>query len=136
MRNLLLAALLFTSASLAAEVEPGNWELTLTTSLPGADKPTAVTQARCLTLEDAKDPSRVVGARGGCEFSNRKDTGSVFSFDVNCSGQVPMHGSGAVRYSAQTIDADLDLAADNISIGGQKFRVRSRVAGRRLGPCN
>jgi len=69
----------------AADIQEGNWEMTVTTSvegMPGSMAP--ITQTRCLTREDARDPSRLVGAGAGCEFSNKRDSGSEVSFDVAC----------------------------------------------------
>ena len=117
-----------------ADVEPGNWELSVTSQMPGMAQPIGpIVQTQCMTPEDARDPSRVLkpGA-GSCEFSNRRDSGSVLTFDVSCSGQFPMRGSGSVRYSAQNFDAELELATD---AAGQKITTHSRVAGRRLGAC-
>jgi hypothetical protein len=90
-----------------------------------------VTRARCITPEEARDPSRLVGG-ADCQFSNQRDSGSEISFDVVCGGQVPMRGSGTVRYTAQNIDGTLNISADT---GGQKIVTRSRIAGRRLGGC-
>ena len=125
-------ALLAVAAPALADVEPGNWELTVTTSvegMPGALAP--VTRARCISPAEAKDPSQLLGG-SECMFSNRRDSGSEITFEVACSGPVPMRGSGAVRYAPQSIDGNLDLAADS---GGQKIMTRSRIAGRRLGGC-
>ena len=100
--------------------------------MPGQIGP--IVQTRCLTPEDARDPARVLGPAGtsGCDFSNRRDDGNVFSFDLRCGGQVPMRGSGSVRYGAQFMDGERERAGD---AAGQKFATRSRVSGRRVGPC-
>lgn len=118
--------------ALAAAVEPGNWELSLVTMLTGQPKPAAVTQTRCLTEVDARDPSRVLGgSQGGtCNFTNRNDNGRTFTFDVACTGILPMKGKGTVNYTGQTMDADLDLQAEK-----GEFGMRTFVKGRRLGPC-
>ncbi|MEA3195160.1 MAG: hypothetical protein QOD26_3493 [Betaproteobacteria bacterium] len=121
------------SAGARADIQEGNWEMTITTSvegMPGGMGP--ITQARCLSGEDARDPTRLVGAGAGCEFSNKRDTGSEITFDVVCSGQVPMNGSGAVRYTAQTVAGSLELAAN---MGNQRIMTRSQLTGRRLGEC-
>ena len=116
-----------------ADIQAGNWEMTVTTSvqgMPGGMAP--ITQLRCITPEDAHDPSRLIGAGAGCVFSNRRDTGSEISFDVACTGQVPMSGSGAVRYTAQNVEGTLELTAN---MGDQRLVTRSQLTGRRLGEC-
>ena len=130
MRKFLIA--LFATSAAAGDVQPGNWEMTVTMSvdgMPGAMAP--VTQTRCLTAEDARDPSRLVG-NAGCEFSNKKDNGSEMSFDVACRGQVPMQGKGVVRYSAQNVSGSLELGAES---SGQKIMTRSQLTARRIGDC-
>lgn len=130
MRRLIAILLLHPLAVLA--VEPGNWELSLTTMMTGQQKPTGVTQTRCLTEADARDPGSVLGgAQGGsCNFTNRNDNGRTYTFDVACTGVLPMKGKGTVNYTGQTMDADLDLVAEK-----GEFGMRTFVKGRRLGPC-
>jgi len=125
-------AMIAAAAPAFADVEPGNWELTVTTSvdgMPGAMPP--VTRSRCISQAEARDPSQLLGG-SECEFNNRRDSGSEITFDVACSGPMPMRGSGAVRYAPQSIDGSLDISAD---ASGQKIMTRSRIVGRRLGAC-
>src|SRR3954464_7632385 len=117
MRRFLAAVLSCTILSplaALADVEPGNWELSMTSTIQGMAVGPIVKQ-QCLTAADAADPARVFGPQGGsgCQFSNRRDTGSEMSFDIMCGGQVPMTGNGKVRYSRDTMEADLQLAADS-----------------------
>ena len=134
MRRLAAVLLLALPAMARADLQPGNWELSVTSMMQGMAQPIGpITQTRCVTEADARDPSRVVGqASGGCDFSNKQDNGSLMSFDITCSGQIPMRGSGQVRYGAQNFDAELDLTAD---AQGQKIMTRSKITGRRLGAC-
>ena len=131
MRFSLLLVLLLGTAALADGVEPGSWQLSVSTRIGGQDRPLSAAQTTCLTEADARDPSRVLGGTSGtCEFSNRHDDGRTFTFDVSCTGPLPMNGRGTVRYTPGTMDADLDLTDDK---GG--FGMRTSVKGRRLGPC-
>jgi hypothetical protein len=121
----------FSTAALADGVAPGNWELSVTSQLGPQAQAVSGTQTQCFTEADARDPGRILGGTSGtCEFSNRRDDGSTFSFNVVCSGPLPMKGSGAVRYTPGTLEGDLDLTDDK---GG--FGMRTTVKGRRLGPC-
>ena len=131
MRCRLTLACLAAAPLAALAVEPGNWELDVSTTLPGQPQPVARRLQQCLTEADARDPSRLLGAGTGlCQFSNRNDSGGTFRFEVACGAPLPMKGSGVVRYTAQTLDGELDLSADDGAM-----RLRSSVAGRRLGPC-
>ena len=124
-----LVLLMIPTAALA--VEPGNWELSLVTMMTGQPKPAAVTQTRCFSDADARDPSRVLSAGATCTFTNPRDSGGVFTFEMACTGPLPMKGKGRVEHTAQTMDADLDLTAGD----GGGFGMRTFVKGRRLGPC-
>jgi len=133
----LKAALLLLLAAGAAQasIEPGNWEFSLESPLqPGTSGP--VVKQRCLTAEEAADPQKVLAeARGSdkCQLSNVRDSGADYKFDLACSGRVPVHGSGSVRYSATTLDGEIDLIGET---QGLRLKTRSYVSGRRLGPCN
>ena len=139
MRKWLLAVLFAPALAAAGNIEPGNWEFTVNVHAEGLGafqpKPGPIVNTRCISAEQAADPAKVLGdagARGECQFSNQRDTGAEFTFDVQCTGRVPVQGSGKMRYSAQTLDGDLDLAGD---AQGMHFKTRSHVNARRLGPC-
>jgi hypothetical protein len=113
-----------------ADIEPGNWELSATTVVQGIREPTSIVQTRCLTAEEARDPSRLFGSSPGakCQFTNRNDTGSVFTFEISCNAQPPLRGSGSIRYGREVLEGELELKTEH-------FATRSRIAGRRLGSC-
>lgn len=126
----LLLVLFFASAPAHADISPGNWEISATTTIEGIGQPSSYTQTRCLTEEDARDPSRLfAGTPGGrCDFTSRNDTGSVFTFQLTCGTNPPVVGEGSVRYDAATLEGDVELRMDSL-------KTQSRITGRRLGPC-
>jgi hypothetical protein len=128
--RLLLLISLFVALPAHADIQPGNWEITATTQVKGIREPTSMVQTRCLTEEEARDPGRIFGAAPGarCQFSERNDTGSVYTFRITCEGQVAIRGSGRVRYSGASLDGELELESDTLSAA-------SRISGRRLGAC-
>ena len=122
------------SGMAVAQVQPGNWELTVTSQMQGMDKPIGpLSKTQCFTEADTHDPGRVLGTGGGCQFSNRRESGDTYTFDVKCGGALPMSGSGRLRQSAGAFEGDLDLAVD--SGAGANLGMRTKVSGRRLGPC-
>jgi hypothetical protein len=127
----LACATLFAFPLAALAVEPGEWELTIQAVMTGAQKPAASTKTQCLTEADARDPSRVLGAGGSCKFSNKNETAGAFSFDVDCTGLLPMHGKGNVIYTANSLQGELDLQAT----ADTNFKMQTLMKGRRLGPC-
>lgn len=113
-----------------ADIEPGNWEISASTTVQGIKEPVSMVQTRCLTTEEARDPSRLFGSSSGakCQFTNRNDTGSVFTFEISCNAQPPLRGSGSVRYGRDALEGELELKTE-------QFVTRSRITGRRLGGC-
>jgi hypothetical protein len=136
---MLAAAAAFPLVVSAAQIEPGNWEFTVNVQAHGLGalqpKPGPIVNNRCITPEQAANPAKVLsdaGARGECQFSNERDSGSEFTFDVQCTGRIPVQGSGNMRYGPQTLDGDLNLDGD---AQGMKFSTRSHISARRTGPC-
>jgi hypothetical protein len=130
MRFIFSFLLLIFPLAAGADLTAGNWEVTATTTIEGMGQPTSLTQTRCLSAEDARDPSRLLGGGGAsCNFTDRNDTGSVFTFQVACTTNPPFVGQGTVRYSDSTLDGEVELRTEG-------FRTQSRLAGRRLGPCS
>ena len=124
----------------AEEIEPGLWEFTVNTQAEGLGafqpKPGPSVYQRCITAEQAANPEKALieaGAKGQCEFSNPHRIGIQFNFDVRCTAPFVMSGSGSVRYTAEALSGDVDLNGD---MKGMKFKTRSQINARRLGPCS
>ena len=128
--------LLFFMGAAHAKVEPGNWEFSVESPLQQGKDGGPVVKQRCISAEEAGDPQKVLAeARGknDCQMSNLKDSGTEYSFDVECKARIPLKGSGAVRYTPRTLDGEIDLVGET---QGLRLKTRSFVSGRRLGPCN
>lgn len=135
-RKILIASTLVLPLAAAAQVQPGNWELTVTSQMQGMDKPIGpLSKTQCFTDEDTRDPGRVLGTGGGCQFSNRQQSGDLYTFDVKCGGALPMSGKGRIRRGSGSFEGDLDLTVDSGASGGSNLGMRTKVSGRRLGPC-
>ena len=129
------AALFLFIATAHARVEPGNWEFSVESPLQGNGSG-PVTKQRCISADEAGDPQKVLAeARGknDCQLSNLRDSGTEYSFDVECKARIPLKGSGAVRYTPRSLDGEIDLVGET---QGLRLKTRSYVSGRRLGPCN
>jgi hypothetical protein len=136
MKRFVVAAALLTAGSALASVSPGEWEYTVETGfqVPGKGASKTV-RTRCITEADVRDPAKVLGEAGGgkCELSNIRDSGTEYTFDVNCTGsRVPVKGTGNVQYTPQTLDGHIDLTAEAERI---RLKTRSTISARRLGPC-
>jgi hypothetical protein len=136
MKPFMLFALLFAPAALAG-VQPGNWEFTVDVSLSqGAGTSGPIVRTRCITEDEARDPQKVIAEAGqsGCEFSDARDSGAEYTFAIDCrGGQVPVHGTGRLSYTAQTLEGVIDLVAERQNL---RIVTHSNVKARRLGSCS
>ena len=132
MRTILLVVLALAFFPARAEIGEGNWELEITTLMPGAPAD-SIKQLQCLTAADVKDPAGLIGSPGaGCAFGKRSDDGSTFRFEVSCNSGAPLSGNGALRYTRDTLDGEIVV---RLKQGEQSLEVRSVLKARRLGPC-
>ncbi len=132
-----ILAALAGAPALAADIQPGQWEIAIETLSPVAQRQT-VTQ--CLTEADARDPSRVLMGTGpagaqGCGLEDQRDTGSRMEFSVRCTGSLPISGRGSVDYTATTLHGEmtLEFQGQGASPAGG---ISSRMSARRVGACS
>ena len=135
MRRAILIVSFLVPVHALADLQPGNWEMSVTTQFQGAPNAMGpVVQTQCFSADDVRNPHKVLesAATSGCEFSNQRDTGNEYTFDLKCAGQIQMTGSGRARYTGSTMQADIELKGN---AAGQEFSTRSHISGRRLGAC-
>ncbi len=129
----------FSRPSLAADLSPGLWEITLETwvaAQPGFT-PGPFRLQQCLTAADAKDPSALLGGlanpgASGCSYSDKSYSGNTFRFSMQCGGSFGIKSHGEVTFSANTINGTLSAIAD---VGGEKTELSNKISARRLGGC-
>jgi hypothetical protein len=134
-----LAALIFLPLAAAAQMPtPGLWQIgaqTQATGVPLALAPMAI--EHCLTADDAKDPSKLLGRLSspgatGCAYTNSAYSGSNFHFAMECSGIFGIKATGDVAFTATTLSGAIDSTAN---INGQAVEMRSTLSAKRLGDC-
>ena len=139
MRYLILLAAIAGNAW-AGDIEPGLWEMTLTSSAPAMPgfvlPPNSMYQ--CFTEQDAKDPSRILGSAANpgatdCNYSERSFSGDRFRFSMQCNGSLGVRAHGEVTFTATTLEGNLTSTAN---MAGQKVELQSRISAHRTGDCS
>lgn len=130
------------SAVLVAQSGPrrdGNWEVTTTTSMNGMPPGPSRKDTRCVTKEQASDPTMSAPAppqRGGpapdCKVTDQKITGNTVSWTSKCTGPTNLEMIGEVVYSGDTYTGTVTT---NMNMGGQAMSMKSNFTGKRLGDC-
>ena len=131
-RILVLTALFVTAPALAQKVDPGEWQITSVVSGPMFPKPETRSETHCMKKGEVDDPNRWLGQTGAdCTVTPTTQGADHYSWTVVCPKN-GVRGSGKMRWTRTTMDIEMDLASE---IQGKKVEMRSKVSGRRIGPC-
>ena len=119
--------------SLATELEPGEWEFTSTSTSRLFPGPQTASFRRCIKKEEAANPDRWMAdpGQGDCKVIPGAKTGDTNTWVMECPS-AKMRGSGSARLSRTSMEGETNMTGE---VQGQKFELRTKVTGRRLGPC-
>ena len=133
MRKLLLLFLSMAPATaIAAEIEPGEWEFTSVSTSRLFPGPQNATFRRCIQKEEAANPDRWMSDAGqDCKLTPGAKTENSYSWKMVCP-KANMSGTGTARMTRATMEGETIM---NGEVQGQKFELRTKVTGKRLGPC-
>jgi len=133
MRKLLQLILAMAPATaIAAEIEPGEWEFTSVSTSRLFPGPQNATFRRCIKKEEAANPDRWMSDAGqDCKLTPGAKTANSYSWTMECP-KANMRGTGTARMAGSTMEGETIM---NGEVQGQKFELRTKVSGKRLGPC-
>ena len=121
-------------AAAQSPMRPGNWETTMEMDMPGMPmKMPPMKNTRCVTQQEIDSPNR--GLPSGpqknpndCKISDYKQSGNTVSWNVACSGQQPMTGTGELKFNNDTYDGVIKMMMN-------QQQMTMKMAGKRLGDC-
>lgn len=135
MKKILAAALaIVTTPGLAAEIEPGEWEFNSTSTSRLFPGPQTASFRRCIKKEEAANPDKWMSQpdpQGECKLTPGAKTADTYTWSMECP-KANMRGSGSARMSRVSMEGETHMTGE---VQGQKFELRTKVTGRRLGPC-
>lgn len=120
-------------------LSPGLWQISVqpqSAAIPTTMAPLQV--SRCLTPEDAKDPSKLLGTItspdvSGCTYSDKSYSGNTFHFTMECMGTFAIKATGDVSFTSSTLSGTIDTSA---TVSGQPLEMKNSVSAQRIGDCN
>ena len=134
-----LTATLAATPAFAEDLSPGLWEITVGSRVGAAPgwAPAPFNLMQCLTANDARDPSKLIGSIStpgatGCSYTERNYSGSTFQFALDCSGSYGIKSRGSVTFSASNFSGEITATG---KVAGQATEFQNRVSGTRLGDC-
>ena len=120
--------------ALAAELEPGEWEFTSVSTSGLFPKPQQASFRRCIRKEEAANPDRWMATpdpQGDCRLTPLKKDADSYTWSMECP-KANMRGTGSARMSRATMEGETNMTGE---VQGRKFELRTKVTGKRLGPC-
>jgi len=142
MRRELIGGVLLAFCSVMAmadDISPGSWQITMETRVPSEPgfTPPAFQLTQCLTADDARDPSRVLGGVSnpgatGCNYTDQSYSGNTFTFAMQCGGGYGIKASGRIAFSANSMDGTI---ASTANLAGKSVETQNKISARRLGSC-
>lgn len=114
-------------------MRPGRWETTMQMQMAGSPvQMPEIKNARCITPEEAKDPSKSLPSgpegRGGqkdCKMSDYKVSGSTATWKMVCTG---MTSTGEMTFAGDTYTGT--MKADT-----PQGQMTMKMTGKRVGDC-
>jgi hypothetical protein len=121
------------------DLSPGLWQISVQAKSAAIQTDTAPLQvSQCLTAEDAKDPSKLMGSitspdASGCTYSNKSYSGNTFHFTMECTGTFAIKATGDVSFTSSTLSGTISTSA---TVSGQQLEMSNSVSAQRIGGCN
>lgn len=111
-----------------AEMEPGEWEITVETEIAGVPmKIPPVTYKQCITDSEPVPENRQPGQQ--CQVKDMQRKGSTITWTVVCNtGGGTTTGKGEVHYEGNQMKGKMEMQMEGMTM-------ISNMKGRRLGPC-
>ena len=120
--------------AIAAAIEPGEWEFTSTWTSGLVPGPQRASFKRCIRPEEAQNPDKWMAEpsqQGDCKVTPGKKSDDSYTWTMHCPhGNI--RGAGSARLSRTSMVGETNMTGE---LQGQKFEIRTRVTGKRLGPC-
>ena len=131
---LALALLALSRPGMTTELEPGEWEFVSTSTSRLFPGPQTASFKRCIKQEEAANPDRWMAQpaqTGDCKVTPAAKTADTYTWVMECP-KANMRGTGSARMSRATMEGETHMTGE---VQGRKFELRTKVTGRRLGPC-
>lgn len=126
-----------TTALAQGPMRPGRWESTMQMQMAGSPvQMPEMKNTRCVTPEDAKDPSRSLPSgpegRGGqkpdCKMSDYKASGNTITWKMVCSQPQAMTSTGEMTFTD-------DSYTGTMKMDSPQGPMTMKLAGKRVGDC-
>jgi hypothetical protein len=129
--TLCILALALALPTFAGPVNPGKWQVTLTTEMPNMPvKMPPMSFTYCISKEEAENPQPPKSKHeNGCTVSDYKMDGNVVTWSVKCTGKNEMSGTGKMVLNGDTYEGETHMKTGDMEIN-------QKMSGKLLGACD
>jgi hypothetical protein len=123
----------FGSALAQDNIREGLWEISVRMEVggqPASAAPLVVRQ--CITRQSAQELMSQLTGGGGCQASDFQQDGNRARWNLTCSGQMTVDGTGEVTILSEGFDGTLNV---QVGMGGQLVPMIQHFTARRVGEC-
>ncbi|MBN1495327.1 MAG: DUF3617 family protein [Spirochaetes bacterium] len=119
----------FACARPKINMNPGKWEITTRTTMPGIP-PRSVTHTQCIKSDDLLPMSQ--DSKQTCRVTDTTISGNTVSWKISCgAGASGMSGSGEVTYEGDSMRGSMVF-----TMKAYGTTMKNTIAGRRIGDCD
>ena len=120
------------------DMSPGLWQISVQAQSAAFQGMAPLQVSQCLTAEDAKDPSKLMGTitspeASSCTYLNKSYSGNTFHFNMECAGTFAIKATGDVSFTSITFSGTISTFA---AVNGQQIEMSNSVSALRTGDCD
>ena len=134
MNFLIAATALFATVASAADIREGLYEISVRAELAGQPMTQApMVMRQCVTQQSVQDLMSQMGGAGACKVSNFQQSGNQARWNLACTGQMEVSGTGETQINGDEFTGRMNLS---VQMGGdQSVPMVQSFSAKRVGEC-
>jgi hypothetical protein len=119
------------------KMQPGLWQIKTTTSMKGmpvAMPSRTMSMQECVTSDQINDPWKNMQKNKNCKYTDLKVKAQSATWKIECTGEQPMHGEGAIYLDISTSYHGYS----NMAVQNPQMPITTHIEyiGHRIGDCS
>ena len=117
----------------AADIREGLWEFSLQAEVGGQSiTATPMVMRQCINSQSIQELMAQMGGAGACQVSDLQQSGSRSRWNLTCTGEPQVSGSGEADAAGEQLVGRMNLV---VTMGGQSLPMVQNFQARRVGEC-
>jgi hypothetical protein len=125
---------LFATVACAADIREGLYEISVRAELAGQPMTQApMVMRQCVSTQNVQDLMGQMGGGGGCKISDFQQSGNRAHWNIACSGQIEVNGTGETQIIGDAFTGRMNLSVQ--VAGDQSVPMVQNFTAKRVGEC-